>query len=58
LDLNSASANELASLPGIDRADARKIIAGRPYRERHELVSRRILTEAEYERVREHVTAK
>jgi hypothetical protein len=58
LDLNTASADDLASLPGIGRGDAKRIIAGRPYRQRHELVSKRILTEGEYEKVREHVTVK
>ena len=58
LDLNTADADELASLPGIGHGDAKRIIAGRPYRDRRELVSRKILTEAQYDRIREHVVAK
>ncbi|HXL22235.1 MAG TPA: helix-hairpin-helix domain-containing protein [Candidatus Dormibacteraeota bacterium] len=58
LDLNTASADDLASLPGIGRGDAKRIIAGRPYRERHELVSKKILTEAEYAKLREDVMVK
>jgi len=58
LDLNTASADDLASLPGIGRSDAKRIIAGRPYRDRRELVSRKILTEAAYDRIREHVVAR
>jgi Helix-hairpin-helix motif len=58
VDLNSASLDELESLPGIGREDARRIVAARPYRDRHELVSKKVLTEAEYERVRERVTVK
>lgn len=58
LDLNTADADQLAGLPGIGRGDAKRIIAGRPYRERRELVSKKVLTEAEYEKVREHVTVK
>jgi len=58
LDLNTADVDELASLPGVGKGDAKRIIAGRPYRDRRELVSRKILTEGEYDRIREHVVAK
>jgi len=58
LDLNTADADELASLPGIGHSDAKRIISGRPYRDRRELVSRKILTEAQYDRIREHVVAR
>jgi len=58
LDLNSASKDDLLSLPGINDERAERIIAARPYREPHELVSRRILTEQEYERIKDQVSAK
>lgn len=58
LDLNSATETQLADLPGIDRHDARKIIAGRPYREKHELVDREIVSGAQYSRIRDDVAAK
>jgi DNA uptake protein ComE-like DNA-binding protein len=58
LDLNSASPSDLETLPGISRQDARKIVANRPYRDKRELVSRNILSESEYDRIREHVDAR
>jgi DNA uptake protein ComE-like DNA-binding protein len=58
LNLNSASEEDLASLPGIDRREARRIIAARPYREKRDLVSRKILTQPEYERIQDFVRTK
>ena len=58
VDLNSASERELLDLPAITKLDARKIIAGRPYRDKRELLSRNILSETTYQRVRDLTTAK
>lgn len=51
LDLNKASIYDLEQLPGVDGYYARKIIDGRPYRAKADLLSRRILPKAEYSRV-------
>ena len=45
-------------LPGITRRDARRIIANRPYRDKRDLVTRRIVTSAEYASIRDQITAK
>ena len=58
VDLNSASATDLTALPGISPKDARKIIAGRPYKSAHEVVSAGILTEDEYARISDAVVAR
>jgi DNA uptake protein ComE-like DNA-binding protein len=58
VDLNSASERELLDLPAITKLDARKIIAGRPYRDKRELLTRNILSETAYQRVRDLTTAK
>jgi DNA uptake protein ComE-like DNA-binding protein len=58
LDLNSATEIELVALPGINRRQARKIIAGRPYRDKHDLVSKGILTEEGYAKISDAVTAR
>ena len=58
LDLNTAKRDQLMSLPGMSSADADKVIAGRPYNEVGDLMSRHILSKSEYERIRTQVTAK
>ena len=44
VDLNSASRQELMTLPGIGDAEAKKIIANRPYLTKSELVTKNVLT--------------
>ncbi len=58
VDINSAKRAELKTLPGISDAQAGKIIAGRPYGSKAQLVSRKILDEASYENVRRLIVAK
>ena len=58
VDLNSASESQLLDLPGINRPAARKIIADRPYRDKHDLLDKAILSGATYQRIRDQVTAK
>lgn len=58
LDLNSATKEQLESLPEISAAEADQIIAARPYHEPHDLVTRRVLSNAQYTRIADRVTAK
>jgi len=57
VDLNKASKDDLASLPGISSQRADRIIAERPYANTHQLVTRRILSEDEYSQIQDRVTA-
>jgi len=57
LDINSASEEDITSA-GIDRAVARKIVQGRPYRNKTELVSRQILTREQYDKLKDGLVAK
>jgi DNA uptake protein ComE-like DNA-binding protein len=56
VDLNRASREELASLPGMDDHSADRIVAERPYASPHQLVTRHALTEEEYSRIEDRVT--
>jgi DNA uptake protein ComE-like DNA-binding protein len=58
IDLNSASEEDLRSLPGVDRTRARKIIQNRPYTDKHDLVDKGVITGDAYDRIRDQVTTK
>jgi DNA uptake protein ComE-like DNA-binding protein len=58
LDLNTATKEQLLSLPGVTAAEAERVIAGRSYNEPGELVTRHIMPKAEYDKIADRVTAK
>ena len=58
IDLNSATREELIKLPGIGDATADKIIAARPFKSKNELVSKKLVSEKEYNKISAHVIAK
>jgi DNA uptake protein ComE-like DNA-binding protein len=51
LDLNKASVYDLEQLPGIGGAEAHKIIDGRPYRTKADLLSRKVIPAATYQQI-------
>jgi DNA uptake protein ComE-like DNA-binding protein len=57
LDINSASEEEMVSA-GIEKAAAKKIVEARPYRNKAELVSRQLLTKAQYDKLKDLLVAK
>jgi competence protein ComEA len=58
IDINSASADELKSLPGIGEAYSAAIIKNRPYANKRQLLSRKVIPQATYDKISDRIIAK
>ena len=57
VNINKASREDLLTLPGLSEREADRIIAARPFADAHDLVSRQVISSAEYDKIRDRVIA-
>jgi competence protein ComEA len=58
VDLNTATIDQLTTLPGVTRIRAGRVVANRPYDDPHDVVTKHVLSEQEYKRIKDRIITK
>lgn len=58
VDINTASKSELTALSGVDDTTAQKIIDGRPYARKNQLITKKIMSQTTYDTIKGEIVAK
>ena len=58
LDINTASADQLKAIRGLNEAQAKKIIDGRPYKRRGELVTKKVVPQETYDKIKDQISVR
>ena len=57
IDVNSASQDELEKLNGIGPVTAKKIVDGRPYKTKRDLLNKKVVSQGEYDKIKDSIIA-
>ena len=57
LDINTATKEQLEALPGIGAAYSQKIIDGRPYKSKDELMKKKVIPASTYQKIKDEIVA-
>ena len=57
VDINSATEDELAAVPGMPSDAPKKIVDGRPYKTKRDLLTKKIVSADDYKTISPHIVA-
>jgi predicted DNA-binding helix-hairpin-helix protein len=57
MDINTASKDDLEKLPGIGPATSQKIVDGRPYKTKRDLLTKKVVSQGEYDKIKDNIIA-
>jgi competence protein ComEA len=58
VDVNTATAAQLKALPSVTDSDSTKIIQSRPYSDKSQLLSKKVVSEGTYDKIKDHIVAR